>query len=54
VARFTSLFEQALRNSFSEGPSNQPVTFVQTPTTTQPKEIMGEQGQEPQHNPIFV
>ena len=44
VARFTSLFEQALRNSSSEGPSNQLVIFVQTSTTAQPKEIMGEHG----------
>jgi hypothetical protein len=41
VARLTSLLEQAIRNVSGEGPSNQPVTFVQT-LTTQPKEIIGE------------
>jgi len=43
-----------LRNASGEGPSNRPVTFNQTPTTAQPKEIMSEHGQEPQHNPAFV
>jgi hypothetical protein len=33
VARLTSLLEQTLRNASSEGPSNRPVTFNQTPTT---------------------
>jgi hypothetical protein len=43
-----------LRNTSGKGPSNQPVTFNQTPKTAQPEEIMSEHGQEPQHNPIFV
>jgi hypothetical protein len=54
VARLTSLLEQTLRNASGEGPSNRPVTFNQTPITTQPKERMSEHGQEPQHNPAFV
>jgi len=54
VVRLTSLLEQTLRNTFGEGPSNQPVTFNQTPTTTQLEERMSEHGQKPQHNPAFV
>jgi hypothetical protein len=54
VVRLTSLLEQTLRNTFGEGPSNQPITFNQTPTTTQLEERMSEHGQEPQHNPAFV
>jgi len=54
VARLTSLLEQTLRNTSGEGPSNRPVTFNQTLTTTQPKERMSEHGQKPQHNPAFV
>jgi hypothetical protein len=42
VARLTSLLEQAIRNVSGEGPSNQPVTFVHTLITTQPKERIGE------------
>jgi len=37
VAHLTSLLEQAFRNASNEGPSNWPVTFVQTPTTAQKK-----------------
>ena len=33
VACLTSLLEQTLRNTSSEGLSNQPVTFNQAPTT---------------------
>jgi len=54
VARLTNLLEQTLRNASSEGPSNQPVTFNQTPTTAQPEERISEHGQEPQYNPTFV
>jgi hypothetical protein len=54
VARLTSLLEQTLRNTSGEGPSNRPVTFNQTPITTQLEERMSEHGQEPQHNPAFV
>jgi hypothetical protein len=54
VARLTSLLKQTLRNTSSEGPSNRLVTFNQTPTTAQLEERMSENGQEPQHNPIFV
>jgi len=50
VARLTSLLEQTLKNTFGEGPSNRSAIFVQPPTTTQPEEIGGKQGQEPQHN----
>jgi hypothetical protein len=42
VARLTSLLEQAIRNFSGEGPSNQPVTFIQTLITTQPKERIGD------------
>jgi hypothetical protein len=38
----------------SEVPSNQPLIFVQTLTTTQPEEIKGKHGQGPQHNPTFL
>jgi hypothetical protein len=31
-------------------PSNRPFIFVQNLTTTQPEEIGGKHGQEPQHN----
>ena len=34
VAHLTSLLEKALTNVSGEGPSNMPVIFVQTPTTT--------------------
>jgi len=44
VALVTSLLKQTLRNTFGEGPSNRPIIFVQTPTTAQSKEIMGEHG----------
>ena len=44
VALITNLLEQTLRNAFWEGPSNQPIIFVQTPTTAQSEEIMGEYG----------
>jgi hypothetical protein len=54
VARLTSLLEQTLGNTSGEGSSNRHVIFNQTPTTTQPEEIMSEHGQEPQHNPAFV
>jgi hypothetical protein len=47
VARLISLLKQALRNAFGEGPSNQPVTFIQTPTSFQLEERMSEYGQEP-------
>jgi len=47
---FASLLEQALINTFSEGPSNKHVTQTITPL----KERVGEQGQNPQHNPTFV
>jgi hypothetical protein len=48
MARLTSLLEQTLRNTSSEGPSNWPLTFNQAPTTVQPEERMSEHGQEPQ------
>jgi len=54
VARLTSLLEQTLRNASSEGPSNRPNIFVQTPTMAQPEETMSEHGQEPPHNLTFV
>jgi hypothetical protein len=44
VALVTSLLKQILRNTFGEGPSNRSIIFVQTPTTAQSKEIMGEHG----------
>ena len=50
----SSLLEKILGNTSDEGPSTQPVTFDQTPTTTQPEEIRGKYGQEPQHNPAFL
>jgi len=49
VAPLTSLLEQALRNTSSEGPSTRPATFP----ANQPEEIIGEQAQEPRHNPTF-
>ena len=54
MARLFSLLKQALRNAFGKGPSNQLVTFIQTPTTVQLKERMSEYDQEPQPNPIFM
>ena len=54
VAHLTSLLKQTLRNTSSEGPSNQPITFDPAPTTIQPEERMSEHGQEPQQNPTFV
>jgi hypothetical protein len=42
VARIASVLEQALRNAYGESPSNRPVTFVQTQTTTQLEEMVGE------------
>jgi len=50
----SSLLEQILKNNFGEVPSNRPIIFFQTPTTTQPEEIRGKHGQEPQHNPAFL
>ncbi|KAL3597067.1 hypothetical protein D5086_008704 [Populus alba] len=50
MARLTSLLEQALRNTSSEGPSTRPAIFP----ANQPEETMGEQTQEPRHNPAFV
>jgi len=50
----SSLLEQILKNNFGEVPSNRPIIFFQTPTTTQPEEIRGNHGQEPQHNPAFL
>jgi hypothetical protein len=44
VARLISLLEQTLRNTFGEGPSNNPVTFNQIPTITQPEERMSKYG----------
>jgi hypothetical protein len=41
VTRLTSLLEQTLRNAYGEGPSNQPITFVQTPIIAQHEEKMG-------------
>ena len=52
--RRCELFTQILRNNSREVPSNWPIIFVQTPTTTQPEEIRGKHGQEPQHNPAFL
>jgi len=43
----SSLLEQILRNDYKKVPSNWPIIFVQTPTTTQPEEIGGKHGQEP-------
>jgi hypothetical protein len=54
VARLTSLLEQTLENAYCEGSSNQPVTFNQTSTTSQPEERMCKHGQKPQLNPTFV
>jgi len=45
---------QILGNNSGEVPSNRPIIFVQTPTTTHPEEIRGKHGQEPQHNPTFL
>ena len=39
VARLTSLLEQALRNTYGEGPSTRPATFQ----PNQLEEIIGEQ-----------
>jgi hypothetical protein len=50
VARITSLLEQALKNISSEGPSNRHVIQV----TTLLKERVGEQGQDPQYNLVFI
>ena len=50
----SSLLKQILRNNSKEVPSNWPIIFVQTLTTTQPKEIKGKRGQEPQHNPVVL
>jgi hypothetical protein len=50
VARLTSLFEHALRNTSGEGPSTRPATLP----ANQPEEIIGEHAQEPRHNPTFV
>jgi hypothetical protein len=44
TAHLISLLEQTLGNSFGEGPSNRPIIFIQTPTTTQSEEIIGEYG----------
>jgi hypothetical protein len=44
MTHLTSLLEQILINTSSEGPSNQPTIFVQTPTKTQTEERMGEHG----------
>ena len=44
MARLTSLLKQTLRNSSGEGPSNRPIIFIQTPTTTQSEEIIREYG----------
>jgi hypothetical protein len=41
VARLTILLKQTLRNAYGEGPSNQPINFVQTPITAQHEERMG-------------
>jgi len=54
VARVTSLLEQTLKNTSSEGPSSPPAIFVQTLTTAHPKERTNKYGQDPQHNPIFM
>jgi len=40
--RIASLLEQTLRNTSSEGPSNRPITFVQTQETTSLEERVGE------------
>jgi len=50
----SSLLEQILKNYSREVPSNRPIIFVQTPTMTQPEEIRGKHGQEPQHNSAFL
>lgn len=50
VARIASLLEQALKNISSEGPSNRHVIQV----TTLLKERVGEQGQDPQYNLVFI
>jgi len=50
----SSLLEQKLKNNSGEVPSNWSIIFVQTPTTTQPEEIGGKYGQEPQHNTTFL
>jgi len=42
VVYITSVLEQALKNASGEGSSNQPATFVQTQTTTQLEEMVGE------------
>ena len=47
VAHLTSLLEQTLRNTSSEGPFDRPVTFDPAPTAVQPEERMSEHGQEP-------
>jgi len=47
MAHIASLLEQVLRNALSKGPSNRPVTFFQIQATTQVKERVREQGQDP-------
>jgi hypothetical protein len=54
MARLTSLIEQTLRNTFSEGSFNRPITFNQAPNIVQLEERMSEHGQEPQQNPTFI
>jgi hypothetical protein len=44
------LLEQILRNNYGEVLSNRTIIFVRNPTMTQPEEIRGKHGQEPQHN----
>ena len=46
VAHLIGLLKQTPMNASGEGPSNRPTTFVQIQTTTQPKEITGEQAQD--------
>lgn len=54
MAGFTSLLKQSLRNTFREGPSNRPATFVQIQRITSLEETMREQAWNPQYNPTFV
>ena len=49
----SSLLEQIMKNNSRKVSSDWSIIFVQTPTMTQPEEIEGKHGQEPQHNTTF-
>jgi len=54
MAHITSLLKQTLTNISGEGPWNQLMTFIQTQTTIQPEERMGDQSQESRCNTTFI